>query len=1064
MTEYATGETPVLRDNATRETPVLREKTAWLETLSQEEFHRRFGSPDTSGALCGFTNAVDTRTVLTLLAHARARRILEIGTAEGHMTANFTQYSDEDAVVFTMGTVADLPASTTAPQRYETPDRQRFGRLANAFGKAAKVFFITADSLSYDFRRLDGIDFAFIDGAHDFRHVLSDSLSVYDVLRPGGWIVWHDFTSSVNWVEVRRALERLRFDEPVVHVAGTAVAFLRKQDGSGVAKDTAKEIVPAFAKNAGSQAVVPPRSGERGYDAAVPTANGTALSIVWEGTQQAVHSLAIVNRQLCTALLARGHTVSVLASGYAGLAEQAPNGANPPPGYQIVEGDPVPLPVALAESFYCPLPRAPEIHVRHQWPPQLTPPAEGRWVVMQPWEYGSIPKAWVEPLLRDVDDIWAPSGYVRDCFLAAGLPADRVHVVPLGVDCERFSPRVPPVTLPTAKCWKFLFVGGTIHRKGIDVLLDAWARAFSDRDDVCLVIKDMGTRSFYRGQTAERSIAEMQQRAGTAQIVYLDQSMTESELAGLYTACDCLVHPYRGEGFGLPIAEALASGLPVIVTGMGAALDFCDDDNAYLIPARRVVLPEKRVGDLETVDYPWLAEPDVHALAALLRHVHDHRDEAKAKGRRGRDRILAGFTWDHAAALIEQRSQSLRLSPVRRVDTPPAAMVHGHRMLLHKAAHDRFISAPLLAGAPYEPFETQLVRDQIRPGDIVLDLGAHVGYYTLLMARQVGPRGKVFAFEPDSANFELLRRNVEESGYGNVTLVRKAASDRNGMAQLYRSADNQGDHRLYPCAEQRPSVNVDTVRLDDFFADSSIRLCLIKMDIQGCEAMALDGMRQLLARSPEVKLFCEFWPFGLRRAGSSAEAMLQLLVEQGFLLHEISATRRVVSRVLPAELMRCYPDAEESFTNLFCARMMVAEPVLVRAPKVTLCMIVKNEEANLSACLEPVRDLVDEIIVVDTGSTDHTRDIAAGLGARVFDFPWVDSFAAARNACLEHATGAWIFWLDADDRLDATNRERLRTLFDNLEDRNDAWVMKCHCLAGPEGGSGTVVDHVQALP
>ena len=80
----------------------------------------------------------------------------------------------------------------------------------------------------------------------------------------------------------------------------------------------------------------------------------------------------------------------------------------------------------------------------------------------------------------------------------------------------------------------------------------------------------------------------------------------------------------------------------------------------------------------------------------------------------------------------------------------------------------------------------------------------------------------------------------------------------------------------------------------------------------------------------------------------------------------------------------------------------------------TLCMIVKNEEANLPACLESVRGLFGEIIIVDTGSTDRTKEIALQHGAKVFDFPWVDSFSAARNECLRHATRQWIFWMDAD--------------------------------------------------
>jgi tetratricopeptide (TPR) repeat protein len=104
-------------------------------------------------------------------------------------------------------------------------------------------------------------------------------------------------------------------------------------------------------------------------------------------------------------------------------------------------------------------------------------------------------------------------------------------------------------------------------------------------------------------------------------------------------------------------------------------------------------------------------------------------------------------------------------------------------------------------------------------------------------------------------------------------------------------------------------------------------------------------------------------------------------------------------------------------------------------------MIVRDEEHNLAACLESVADLMDEIVVVDTGSTDRTPDVARRLGARVFNFPWVDSFAAARNECLRHATGEWIFWLDADERLTRPNRTKVRSLFAGLGQENKAYGM-----------------------
>ena len=124
-------------------------------------------------------------------------------------------------------------------------------------------------------------------------------------------------------------------------------------------------------------------------------------------------------------------------------------------------------------------------------------------------------------------------------------------------------------------------------------------------------------------------------------------------------------------------------------------------------------------------------------------------------------------------------------------------------------------------------------------------------------------------------------------------------------------------------------------------------------------------------------------------------------------------------------------------------------------------MIARNEEGNLADCLRSAEGLVDEMIVLDTGSTDRTREIAREFGAKVFEFPWVDDFAAARNESIRHATGDWIFWLDADDRVDADNRVKLKALFDSLGTENAGYCLKCLCLPDPRTGVSTVVDHLR---
>jgi glycosyltransferase involved in cell wall biosynthesis len=108
-----------------------------------------------------------------------------------------------------------------------------------------------------------------------------------------------------------------------------------------------------------------------------------------------------------------------------------------------------------------------------------------------------------------------------------------------------------------------------------------------------------------------------------------------------------------------------------------------------------------------------------------------------------------------------------------------------------------------------------------------------------------------------------------------------------------------------------------------------------------------------------------------------------------------------------------------------------------------------------------VRDLVDEAVVIDTGSTDRTREIIAKFGCVAGEFPWIDDFAGARNAALDRATGDYAFWMDADDRLDPENRAALKSLLANLRGGNDAYAMKCLCVPDKPGAGATVVDHVR---
>lgn len=138
------------------------------------------------------------------------------------------------------------------------------------------------------------------------------------------------------------------------------------------------------------------------------------------------------------------------------------------------------------------------------------------------------------------------------------------------------------------------------------------------------------------------------------------------------------------------------------------------------------------------------------------------------------------------------------------------------------------------------------------------------------------------------------------------------------------------------------------------------------------------------------------------------------------------------------------------------------------SPRFSLCLIVRNEAANLRACLQPVASLFDEVVVVDTGSHDDTRQLAEELGAQVYDFAWNDDFSAARNFAANQATGDWICWLDADDRCDAENRDRLADLLEQLreedlghDNRRRAYVMTTASATRHCSEPTTLISHVR---
>lgn len=243
--------------------------------------------------------------------------------------------------------------------------------------------------------------------------------------------------------------------------------------------------------------------------------------------------------------------------------------------------------------------------------------------------------------------------------------------------------------------------------------------------------------------------------------------------------------------------------------------------------------------------------------------------------------------------------------------------VQGHRMV-----PDRYDTLDLRRCGVFERVATALLPDLVQPGDVVVDVGANIGYYTLVCARLAGPSGRVYAFEPEPQNFALLQQNVALNGYRNVVADRRALAERSGVARLWVNlGSNHGDHRIYdPGETNRRAIEIEVTTLDAVLpADAAVGF--VKMDIQGGEPFALRGMQALLARSPKAGLFTEFWPYGLRRAGVDAADYLDALARLGFArLLEIDERAGEVSPVGRNALLRRYPASVDRLTNLLCLR------------------------------------------------------------------------------------------------------------------------------------------------
>lgn len=227
------------------------------------------------------------------------------------------------------------------------------------------------------------------------------------------------------------------------------------------------------------------------------------------------------------------------------------------------------------------------------------------------------------------------------------------------------------------------------------------------------------------------------------------------------------------------------------------------------------------------------------------------------------------------------------------------------------------VSFELESTGHYEIATMEYCKKTLKPGMTFVDVGANVGLFTIMAARAVGPTGKVYAFEPDAGNAALIKKNVDQNGLSNVTIIQKAVSDTTGSLTLFQSGFNTGDHRTYHVSKGRKQVQVDCIALDDYFPVGT-RIDILKMDIEGYEATALRGMRRIVQAQPSPQMIIECWPSMLKKAGSVPEDIFTAIEAQGFALSLIDDAAVSITPMSARDAVKHCWDNEVA--NILCVR------------------------------------------------------------------------------------------------------------------------------------------------
>lgn len=284
----------------------------------------------------------------------------------------------------------------------------------------------------------------------------------------------------------------------------------------------------------------------------------------------------------------------------------------------------------------------PDVVIRNMYPPRVHDTNGALNFQLFGWEESIVPKKYIDDFNRYLDGIGTMSDYVTEKLVECGLNIP-VKTMGVGVELPNYFNEVGEYRLKTKKNIRFLHISSAFPRKGIDLLIEGYFKSFSSQDSVCLVIKTF--------PNPHNNVAELLDRfekeyPNHPEIEWINEDLPERDLYSLYKACDCYVQVARGEGFGLPVAEAMLAKMPVIVSPNSGLADFCNKDTALLVDYR--LTPAKT--HLTSGDKSMWFEPEIDSLVEQFdRFMSETQEERMDRVEKAYSIINNEFSWDSVA-------------------------------------------------------------------------------------------------------------------------------------------------------------------------------------------------------------------------------------------------------------------------------------------------------------------------------------------------------------------------------------------------------------------------------